>query len=161
MDTVRQRLIDAVIARMSNILTANTYTNEDGTFNYQTNIGESVHDWETNFQEDELPALSVCDLTDDVAMNTDSIAQLNSLKILLRVFKAKDTKAAYLRKVFGDIYAAIGTDSRWKVENVGLAIGTVIRSSGIIIPEDVFEIGGAAVEIEIFYKSKAFNAFKS
>ena len=68
---------------------------------------------------------------------------------------------SYLRKVFVDIYAAIGTDPLWKVANIGLAIGTIIKSAGIILKEDVFEIGGGAVEIEIFYKSKAFNAFKS
>lgn len=159
MDTVRQILISAVIARMSDIRIANSYQTEAGQVNYQTDIGANVKDWETNFQEEDLPALSVCDLIEEVEMNTDSVNQIQSLKILLRIFKAKDSQAQYFRKVFGDIYAAIRQDTRWKVAGIGLAIGTIIKSSGIILKDDVFEIGGAAVEIEIFYKTKAFNAF--
>lgn len=161
MDTVRQTLISLVIARMQTILTTNTYDTPDGPQNYQTDLGANVRDWETKYQEEDLPALSVCDLIEEVSMNTDSIAQIQSLKILLRIFKAKDTQAEYFRKCFGDIYAALRQDTRWKVDNVGLAIGTIIKSAGIILENDVFEIGGAAVEIEIFYKTEAWNAFKS
>jgi len=161
MDTVRQTLITLVIARMSDILTTNTYETPDGPQNYQTDIGANVRDWETKYQEEDLPALSVCDLVEEVSMNTDSIAQIQSLKILLRIFKAKDSQAEYFRQCFGDIYAAIRQDTRWKVNDIGTAIGTIIKSAGIILKDDVFEIGGAAVEIEIFYHTKAFDAFKS
>lgn len=161
MDTVRQNLISLIIARMQNILTANTYETPSSLQNYQTDIGANVKDWETNFQEEDLPAMSVCDLVEDVSMNTDSTNQIQSLKILLRIFKAKENQAEYFRKCFGDIYAAIRQDTRWKVDGVGLAIGTVIKSAGIILKDDVFEIGGAVVEIEIFYKTEAFNAYQS
>lgn len=158
MDTVRQQLVSAVISRLQEINTENTYLSEGEEINYQTNIG-SVRDWETNFQEDELPAISVCDLSEPVEMDRGSINQLNNLKILLRIFQSSEDSAEFLRKAFGDIFASLGQDKRWKVGEVGLAVGTIINSSDILFKPDAFELGGGQVIITIIYTTKAFNAF--
>ena len=151
MNTVRQQLISAVVARLGQIRTGDEN-------DFQTDIGLRVQDWETNFQEDELPALSVCDLVENIEMDFESVNQINRLPLLIRIFD-NDKNPVFLRKVIGDIYRAIGLDRRFIVNGVGLARGTIIKSAGIILKQDEFEIGGAAVEIEIAYYTKAFNAF--
>jgi hypothetical protein len=131
-ETVRQKIIDAVIARMQLIKTA---------AGYQTDLGNNVVDWDTNFDDTELPALSVCDLIETVEMTIESKFQKQTLPIQLRIF-SKENRAKELRKMIADIYKAIK-----------------IKQAGIIIREDEFKIGGGAVEIEITYNTKAFDAF--
>jgi hypothetical protein len=148
-ETVRQKIIDAVIARMQLIKVAS---------GYETDLGNNVVDWDTNFDDTELPALSVCDLIETVEMTIESKFQKQTLPIQLRIF-SKENRAKELRKMIADIYKAIKIDSRWKDANIGLVYGTVIKQAGIIIREDEFKIGGGAVEIEITYNTKAFDAF--
>src|SRR4051812_1029629 len=114
MDSKRQRIIDAIIARMQGI--------SIGT-GYKTDLGAHVEDWQTNWSEDDLPGLSVCDLINGPTQannQLDAGAEYNILPVQLRIFCKFDRPAAELRRMQADIWTAIKVDSRWN----GLARGT-------------------------------------
>ena len=149
--TYRQQIVDAVMTRMAAITTAN---------GYQTNIGSDVHDWRVNFQQDELPAVSVCDL-ETIAVNSDPRTDgltTWALTVQICIYSEKDTDPSIIRMMIADVTNAIGTDDRWKVSGSNLAIGTEPKRDGFLIPDDSFEVIGGVVEFDILYFLPRFNA---
>lgn len=150
-DTIRQQIVDQVIARMQGITIAGAY---------ETDIGNVVEDFRQNIQgterEGELPILSVYD-TDDVTQNPalEEKRSDKALTIQIRAYVRKETPSRELRKIIGDIQMAIGVDTRWNK----LAVGTVPVREGMVIESENFEISAAAVEITIFYAQQTFNPY--
>lgn len=145
--TKRQDIVDRLIALMETITTGSGYL---------TNIGASVHDFVVHFQEEDLPALSVCDLVADIEFVNQQIearGQRKTLNLQLRIFAASNTKITELRKMLGDINKALGTD-----KTLGETV-LFIRPTkeGIIADEQTFEVAGAAFEIEIGYLIDSFD----
>lgn len=154
-DSIEQKIIDEVVARMQTVLQENGYV---------TNIGERVEDSRPNWdQDDDLPAISVFEGRVETAPIADNLRakRLRLMPVMIKAFFARgDTSqvsAAYARNVIKDIYRAIGMDDRWKVNNIGLAMLSREKSHGIEYAPDSFEITGAEVEIEVQYISEKFN----
>lgn len=150
-DSKQQRIIAAIVARMQTILTANGYA---------TNIGERVEDSRTNWDEvDDLPAISVFDGTTAAAEAPDTRSKtIHIMPVMIKVFlKSGATPAATARTMLQDVYAAINTDDRWTVSNVGLAMITREKSHGVERAEGTYEITGAVVEIEVMYITRKFD----
>lgn len=144
----RQQIVDKVVARMQAISVAN---------GYQTDLGASVYDFETNFDDADLPALSVCDLiaAHELANAQPTAAnQIDTLSLQLRVFCKADTRPAFLRTAIADIWRAIKVDPRWD----GAALYTIPKRSGIVLNDEAFQIGGAAVEIEIYIFNLSYGS---
>lgn len=153
-ETKRQKLIDAVLARMQTIRTAN---------GYETDLGSNVDDWRVNWDSKELPALSVLDTVAEVAFLNDqptAARQMCTLPVMLRIYGKSDSRAADLRKMLADVVRAIGTDPYWTSEGVRLALWTRVTREGIVNDPESFEIGGAAVEIEIAYLQNSFDTYQ-
>lgn len=147
-DSKHQQIIDAIIATMQGITTA---------AGYETNLGDNVDDWKVNWDDEEMPALSVCDITEDqqlVGDQPDARNQINLLNVQFRIFVKNGTRARALRKMKADVNKAIGSNTRWNK----LAMWTKPKRSGMVIPDESFEIGGKAIEIQIAYMTGAFNA---
>lgn len=147
MDPKRQQIITKIVERMQTITVAN---------GYETGAGANVGDWETNWDDEQLPAISVCDLIEEIELvgnQPTAERQTNRLPVQLRLF-AKS--AAELRKGIADVFKAIKTDTRWS----GLAMQTMPKRAGMVLAEDSFELGGAAVEIEIGYMTDAFDSYQ-
>lgn len=146
---------------MRTILTTNTYQTASGeTRNFETDLGANVGDWEVNWQGNELPALSVCDTVADLDFvngSVDAPSQKHVLPVLYRIFTKADARAAKIRKMLGDVVAAIGIDPYWTVEGKKLALFTRITKAGLIVPAENFEIAGGAVEAEIVYLVNSFE----
>lgn len=165
-DSIEQKIVNAVVARLQTILTANGYV---------TSIGTTVQDSRTNWDQlTELPAISVFQGTvQPVDYPSDRRKTIRVMPLLIKAFfETKDTStldAAYARNVIKDIHKAIlstGAQSngylpeRWPaVANTapGLAMETREKSHGIEYAPDTFEVTGAQVEIEIVYISGKFN----
>lgn len=155
-DSKRQKIVDAIVARMATILTAN---------GYDTDLGTLVEDWRIHWQDEDLGstgAISVCDLPAEAAptegrANPQNTIWLMPVQIRFQ-FRRTDTIAELVRKGIRDINAAIRTDDRWTVSNVGLAMITRPSKEGPLIPEDSFEIVGGVVEFEVQYITQKFNA---
>lgn len=152
MDSIRQRIVDAIVARMQTILTANGYA---------TNIGTTVEDWRTNWQQEELPAISVCDTTAEVqpAEGSNPRRTIFAMPVQIRVYAEKDeTGAANIREMLKDVNRAIRQDDRWMVDGVGLVMITRPLREGFIIPDESFEVIGGVVEFEVQYITAKFNS---
>lgn len=150
-DSLRQKIVAAIVTRMRTILTANGYA---------TNIGSNVYDWRTQFHEDELPAVSVCDLTaetvtPDGVSNPRRVAHL--LGVQIRIHAVRDETPDNIRRMIADVTRAIGTDDRWHSGGVGLAMTTRPVRDGFLIPQDSFEVIGGFVEIEVSYLTEKWN----
>lgn len=154
-DTKRQLIMDEIVARMRTIKTAN---------GYQTDLGLNVGYWEITWdgsgESTNLPAVDVCDTnckTNDYEF--DDSETVHELSVLLRIFAAADDRASALNELIGEVQAAIKTDPRWKVSGIGLAMGTKLRSADLIVPKESFEVAGAAIEIEVSFKTSTFDAY--
>lgn len=146
--TFRQDLVDAVIAAIENIQIAN---------GYQTDLGlRPIEDWPRRFDQEELPVVGIHDLTETEEKEShSSIAEKRLLPLVVRISTASSTPAATLRQYIGDVQTALGKDPTWG----GKAIDTKPKQNGFIIPEQAFEVAGAAVEVEIEYCTRPFDSF--
>jgi hypothetical protein len=152
-DSIEQRIIDLVVARMQTI---------DCTGDMLTDVGERVEDSRPNWDDTELPAISVFEGTVETVQTDDELIEVyRSIPIQIRCFtKRQDTAAedaAFARKAISDIYRAIKTDPLWKEDGTALAYTTREKDHGIIYPEDSFEITGVQVSIEVLYFAEFFN----
>jgi hypothetical protein len=139
-------------------------TTPPNTVGYQTDIGAQVADSETNWDEKDLPAVSVFQgttETQEVANDREEL-RIHLMPVLIKVFLKTGTDAANARTAISDVFRAIRQDDRWKVtvdgRLVGLASETRQKRHGIEYAKDSFEIVGAQVEIEIMYATSKFNA---
>jgi hypothetical protein len=147
-DTKRQQLVSAIIARMVTIRISN---------GYETDLGLLVEDWPRRYQADELPALSVCDLTsEDEQDDPEAAHTIHRMPVQLRIHVKDGTPAALLRKMMADVEKAISVDRLWGY----LALSTKPKRSGLIVPNDNNEVAGAAVEVEVAYITQTFNAYQ-
>jgi hypothetical protein len=146
--TKRQAIIDTIVDRMEGIKISN---------GFETNLGNKVEDWQVNWDESDLPALSVCDLTEETDDSQfGEHVYLHRLPVQLRIFTASDTRAPDVRLMIADVLQALRDDLKFG----GLALATELKRSGFILPNDAFQIAGAAVEIEIEYITERFNSYE-
>lgn len=161
--TKRQQIVDAMLSRTRTISVANGYT-----FDYKT-----IADWRTDYNEKELPAISVCDLPSKARAtnpNGDDYTKWD-MPVQWRIFVNQDTRPEVLRAMIGDVNKMIRTDPRWSIDrvigvppvertrSVGLAMLSEPMEEGFIIPDENFVIAGAAVQINVVYRTQTFNAY--
>jgi hypothetical protein len=151
-DSKRQKIVDAVVARMKTILVTNGFA---------TDIGTTVEDSQTNWDENQLPAISVF----DPAANAEAPANPGTAQytiwtqaIQVRVYLKAETDAKNARKAIKDVWQAVRSDSKWTLSGEQVAMFTVPVSEGFIYPPDSYEIVGVSVEFNVMYKTQKFNA---
>lgn len=156
--TKRQKLVEAVIARMQSISVVN---------DYQTDIGARVEDWPRRFDEEELleqpskAILGVYDLPDAVEKESmESRGSTHKLTVQVRIFISSTVPAPELRTMIGDVVAAIGKDPLWQVEGSYLAMDTQPGSEGFVVPTDAMEVAGGAVEFTIVFPTAVFDPYQ-
>jgi hypothetical protein len=159
MKTKRQRIVDAVVARMQTIRQAN---------GFETDAGALVEPWAVRFDEEELAAqpskcaLAVYDLPDDVSKESKhSKGSTHRLRFQVRAFVTKGDRAEQLRAIIGDIVSAVGSDTHWTEGATGkfLAIDTEPGEEGFVVPQDAMEIAGGAVEFTVVYATALFDPY--
>jgi hypothetical protein len=159
MKTKRQRIVDAVVARMQAIRTAN---------GFETDAGALVAPWAVRFDEEELSsrpskcALAVYDLPDEVSKESKSSkGSTHRLRFQVRVFVTKGDRAEQLRAIIGDIVSAVGSDTLWTEEATGkyLAMDTEPGEEGFVVPQEAMEIAGGAVEFTVVYATALFDPY--
>jgi hypothetical protein len=150
--SIRQQLIDAVVARMALIRS---------TSSYQTDIGANVRVWHpAAFGGAEFHGVNIMDV-EETTEDQVTRHQDHKLMMVLDVHAKQgvDT-AAYLRNAIADIWAAIGTDRYWTVNSVRLADrGTQPMSSKMLVDQAGKIIGVARIQFQIGYRTAAFNPF--
>lgn len=161
-DSIEQKIITAIVTRLGTISTGN---------GFQTNIGAKVRDWETNWQEEDLPAISVFTgrAASDQAPTGRRFTQ-HLLPVTIVISLKRGTSAANARTAISDVKMAIrggptATGEIWErwpdngaATGVGLAMWTREVAHSIQTPQDSLEIIGTQVEIDVAFITQKFNA---
>lgn len=159
MKTKRQRIVDAVVARMRAISVEN---------GFETDAGLLVEPWAVRFDDKELAAvaskcaLAVYDLPDSVSKESKSSkGSTHRLRFQVRAFTTKDGRAEELRKIIGDIVTAVGSDIHWTEAATGalLAMDTEPVEEGFVVPQEAMEVAGGAVEFVVVYATALFDPY--
>jgi hypothetical protein len=148
MPSKHQRIITAVVERLETILTTN---------GFETNVGTRVRDSKPNWQQADLPAISVFEMPTDAERAPDNSRHTIWLMgIQIKAFFEKGTDASYGRQVIADIYKAIKVDEQWSDPNP-VAVLSRPRRHGVEYDAESFEVAAANVEIEVMYQTEKFN----
>src|SRR5262245_9664969 len=139
--TIRQLIVNEIIARLELITVAN---------GYQTDLGSGpINEWPVVYQEDELPALGVFDLTNVVIKEfSDEKRLINRLPIQVRIFLPREPTPATVRNMLADVQKAVVTDPETGARDFtlrGLAVDMLPEEDGFVVPSETFQIDGAAV----------------
>ena len=151
-DSLRQRIVSAIVTRMALI---------NGTGDYETDISERVKDSETGWAEDQdhLPAISVFD-GEAAAEDADDEDRriFHTMPVLIRYYVLQGTTAANARKGIKDIKTAIRQDDKWTVSNVELVWRSDETREAIVRNEETYEVEAAEVEFTVTFQTDKFNA---
>lgn len=155
-DTIRQLIVNESKLRVAAISIAN---------GYNTNLGERpIEEWPTAFQEDEMPAIGIFDLVIKSTQNFPNEKRVsNVLPFQLRLFLNRNTTPAQARLMIADLMRAIIRDPVTGERDPtfgGLAVDTRPDEDGFIVPNDTFQIDGAAVSYTVEFLSGPFNAYE-
>jgi hypothetical protein len=151
-DSKRQKIVDAVVMRMKLI---------NGSGSYETNLASRVEDSRTNWDENELPAISVFD-GDSVVPDPESQDHrskiIQTMPVLIRGYVKQGTTAAVARKLLKDIMTAIRVDDKWTVTGTPLVMQTRQVRDSIVRERDSFEVEACEIEIQVQVILGKFNA---
>lgn len=149
------------VARMKLISGTGSYDTTLGTtIDENGNAAPSVRDSETNWDETELPAISVFD-GDVVNPNLEADKQPSLIVVQHLLFQGVvklGTDAAAVRKLIKDIYTAIRVDTQWSESGTPLVMQTRMVKHAIQRNKDSFEVEGCEVEVELQYFIQKFTS---
>lgn len=150
-DSKRQSIMAAFIARLQTILTTAT---PDA---YETNAGNSVHQWRTtDFAQDELPALNVRDVSDMAAIAVQEDIHTLAIEIdCLTGQSATQTAEIAMRKLVSDVVKAIGVDPTFG----GLAEDTLQTGETVTIKQEEQRLVGATLTFDLTYTTAHQNPY--
>lgn len=140
--------MDAIVTRLKLI---------DGAGSYETDVQDRVKDSETNWHEDDYPAISVFD--GDALANPTSGTNYHgviwSMPVLVRAYATQAAAGpSNVRKLIKDINTAIRVDDTFG----GIVMQSRQTKEAVVRNPDSFQIEGAEVEFEVQYKLSKFNA---
>lgn len=165
-NTVRQRIVNTIAARMAYITTAN---------DFQTDIGEKVTIWNLKpITERNARGVDVSDPEDKCEPSISNGGEDHTLTVRLEVH-ARDGDATdeYMRKAVADVYFAIGFDRYWR-EDTTISAGpaaTVSNSAGlarngswpsvdrIALEQGGVKVGGAQIVILVKYRTGTLDPY--
>jgi hypothetical protein len=144
--TVRQQIVDAVVARLATIL-------RDG--GYNSDLGMNVFEWRDKpLKQADLPAVIVRDARNEPSSEAVLGTFGWALTIELDVLVAAGTvTAAQMRDILADIYAAIGTDYTWG----SLVSITSQPTDEMRLTVEDHILSGAAVSFTVNYSVPRWN----
>ena len=152
----REEIFTKVVEGLRGIQTTNTYTLYGRTFNFETDIGDSVHPWRAApFDEDELPGLIVRDIDELRELSSpNGTGEKRSLHVLCSIATDGDASPEMMRKIFGDIDGVFGTgrSTGWD----SLSTETRPKLTRTIVDQESLKITGGIYEVYIDYVVPAF-----
>ncbi len=148
-DSKRQKIINAVDARLKTILV---------TGGFETDLGKNVFAWRSEpLQASELPGLIYRDVSQEVSDDEAAIGQHEyELTVEVEIIaQSGATTGSQLRKMIADVIKAIGVDITW---------GALAQRSNPVSDSINFEqaekvIAGALVTFTIIYRTNQWDAY--
>lgn len=150
-DSKRHEIVSAIVTRMLLI---------NGAGDYTTNVGTHVEDSRTNWDQNELPAISVFD-GDAIGTRTSTgktLSTVHEMPVIIRGMTEQGATAANARTLIKDIQRAIRVDDKWIVSGTPLVMQTRQVRDAILRNPESFEVEGCEVEIEVQFLTAKFNA---
>ncbi len=146
-DTLRQRIVDTILARMATITIAN---------GFKTDAGNNVFDWEEfALDTDVLPALTFRDEPNDPEQATVGIVD-NSMTCTITAYGPRGTTSkAQGRLMIADVLQMIGTDDTYG----GLAFDTLMPSEEPEFEQLEKDQYAASIIFVIQYNTDRFSAY--
>ena len=161
MDTIRQKIFDAVVAQLKTIATANTYEFYGFTGNYNSDIGSRVFAWRSSqiTQPSEFPLIVIRDVDELVdEPSAESRRVVKRLRFIVEILASGPTAADDLRnKYYPDVELAIGVGAvnRW-----GLMTGaTRPKLTRSLVETESGILAGGVVEFSIDYVQIAWYPY--
>jgi hypothetical protein len=158
----RQKVVDKLKLRLAAITIANGFQTDIG-----KNGGKEIERWPAQYQEAELKEATRLGIFDLVNTSTQTDprekAIPNTLPGQVRIFHKRGTTPDDLGIMMADVMRAIVRDPEtglYEPTFGGLAIDTKPTSDGFIIPQETFQIDGAAVGFEVEFYTRPFNAYE-
>lgn len=146
-DTIRQKLVDAIKARLQTIKTVN---------GYETNLGNHVFEWRNApLEEHEMPGLVFRDL--DEAIPLTGLVENHELEIEIELYTADGVATpATTRKAIADVSKCIGADATFG----GLAQDTVpAKEEAIMFEHKAKVLSGARLKLVVKYLTYRFDSY--
>lgn len=179
MPTIRQQFVDKLTLRLARISVANGFQTDIGA-SLQTDYARDCADNPSNIDEVEVREQTLFAIYDrDNDVNQDYAREglvSNVMPIQVRIYHARQTTAAELRTMIGDVEKAVSEnedtgeyDPQWRtwdqaagayVKCAELAIDTRPTRSGFVRPQNAFAIEAGAVEFTVEYLTQPFNAYE-
>jgi hypothetical protein len=162
-EPITDRIVAQAVTQMKLISGSGSYVMTLGTSINETSgaTEASVRDSETNWDEGELPAISVFDgdavIQDPEAFDKSAIV-LQTMRLLFRGYLKQGTTARAARRLNKDILTAIRSNPTFIVANVPLVMLTRQVRHAIVRNPNSFEVEACEVEIEVLIKNQKFNA---
>ena len=147
--SVRQQIVDALIALLRTITTIN---------GYETDLGLNITEWRTeDWQESELPGCDVRDPGEETEVKGQHHYNIISIELEAKV--QSSTAPSVVRDIIADINKAIGTVT--KTSTLGLLVTQIspVENESIDFEKKDKSFGGALMKIDISYRIKAFQPY--
>lgn len=148
--TQRQRLLDAIKARLGGVTVLG---------GYQTNAGFKVHEWRDPqtqaFTKAELPAIWIRDPSDEIN-HLDSATHEHTLTVEIGAVCSGDATESQARSMEADIMAAIGEDPTFG----GLCHYCQPGNTTLEVRQLTDRASGVRVQLQLAYRTPAFDAMQ-
>lgn len=154
-DSQRQKLVDAVKARLAAISVAGGYNH---TLSGKVYVWRDLSQGAASFQAAELPALNIRDTDGSPEILRLGATAFNN-EILFEVDCVTVTEPvdANVRKLMADVYRAIGADRYWTVLGSRLAQDTLPRGDSMTVVHGSSRYGQGLVRFAIVHRTGFWN----
>jgi hypothetical protein len=161
-EPITDRIVAQAVTQMLVINGTGGYTTTLGTtIDENGDAAPSVEDSRTDWDEEELPAISVFEgdatVPNPEAFDKSTIV-MQTMRLLFRGSVKQGTTARAARRLNADILKAIRANERFTVSGTDLVGLTRQVRHGIIRNEGSYEVEGCEVEIEVLFATQKFNA---
>lgn len=144
----RQQLVDALLARLTTITTANGYS---------CNIGANVGEWVIRWERNQLPAATLKDavLLTEPPANRRSGTRERQLQCVIELsFDEVDGTPTQARAAIADVLAAVGTDPTFEQK----ADGTERVSEALVVDDNLTWLSAAQIVLKIIFHTPVWEA---
>jgi hypothetical protein len=151
----RQKLVDAVKARLAAISVAGGYNHD---LSGKVFVWRDISQGAASFQAAELPALNIRDTDGNPELlRLGNTALNNELLFEVDCVTKTDPVDENVRKLMADVYRAIGSDRYWTVSSVRLAQDTLPRGDAMAVVHGQNRYGQALIKFAIIHRTGFWN----
>lgn len=152
-DSTEQKIVARALAVLAAINGTGSYLTTLGSTIVGGTSGQSLADSRPNWDQSELPAISVFQGTVDVEDRDDEAQKvLRKMTLFIRGFLERGTDAQTARKLLADIQRALrAAGDKWIVSGTALAQYTAEGPHSIEYTEGTYEIMAVEQQVDIYY----------